>query len=128
VALGASFHGSFPSVRQTVWHPQTKTLKDAADAAIKSAIYMLNRRSCWDALHEIQRVVDISGDIGALPALAVDLHLGRKPQEVKLFVCPKNRFAVSGPFMPVSGALVIAIAMPPTKANPPTTAMVDRLT
>ena len=28
---------------------------------------MLNRRSCWDALHEIQRVVDISGDIGALP-------------------------------------------------------------
>ena len=132
---------------------------------------MLNRRSCWDALHEIQRVVDISGDIGALPALAisivlnawsppmshsllpssleqannsfdvigaalvepldsdaVDLHLGRKPQEVKLFVCPKNRFAVSGPFMPVSGALVIAIAMPPTKANPPTTAMVDRLT
>jgi hypothetical protein len=30
--------------------------------------------------------------------------------------------------MPVSGALVITIAMPPTKANPPTTAMVDRLT
>jgi hypothetical protein len=30
--------------------------------------------------------------------------------------------------MPISGALVIAIAMPPTKANPPTTAIVDRLT
>ena len=29
--------------------------------------------------------------------------------------------------MPVSGALVIAIAMPPTKANPPTIAIVDRL-
>ena len=27
-----------------------RTLKDAADAAIKSAIYILNRRSCWDAL------------------------------------------------------------------------------
>jgi hypothetical protein len=76
--LGASFHGSFPSVRQTVWHPQTKTLKDAADAAIKSAIYMLNRRSCWDALHEIQRVVDISGDIGALITRPSHLHrIGR---------------------------------------------------
>ena len=62
-------------MRQTVWHPQTKTLKDAADAAIKSAIYMLNRRSCWDALHEIQRVVDISRDIGALPALAISIVL-----------------------------------------------------
>ena len=30
--------------------------------------------------------------------------------------------------MPVPGALVIAIAMPPSKANTPTTAIVDRLT
>ena len=30
--------------------------------------------------------------------------------------------------MPVSGALVITIAMPPTKANPPTTAIAARLT
>jgi hypothetical protein len=30
--------------------------------------------------------------------------------------------------MPVSGALVIAIAMPPSNANTPTTAIVDRVT
>jgi hypothetical protein len=64
VALGASFHGSFLQCDRPFGIHQRKPLKDAADAAIKSPIYMLNRRSCWDALHEIQRVVDISGDLG----------------------------------------------------------------
>jgi hypothetical protein len=41
------FHGSFPAVPKTFGIHQPKTLKDATDAAIKFAICMLNRRSCW---------------------------------------------------------------------------------